>query len=275
MTIPMKNINRLKCLVLSILVMVGTLQSLFANNDQTGAQSSAKHIVFLISEDPLNYEADITIPPFAETLRTKFGFRVTVIQGSGTHTQYQFPQLETLEKADLLVVFCRRLALPFQQMEQIKNYIRSGKPVVGIRTANHGFSNWDEPVSGYEGWWGFVPDVLGCENKGYEPEELGVDVEIAANASNHEILKNINVTNWHSNGSLYKVGPLADKRAQVILNGKTKNMTDPVAWTRKTYHQGRVFYTSLGYPQDFEQEPFRKLLENGIHWALQVPVPAN
>lgn len=259
--------NLLWCFLLAALAVLPGIAG-------TGAPAD-KHIVFLISEDPLNYEADKTIPPFAETLRTKFGFRVTVIQGSGTHTNYQFPQLEMLEKADLLVVFCRRVALPYAQMEQIRKYIRSGKPVVGLRTANHAFSNWDEPAAGHEGWWGFVPDVLGCENKGYEPEELGVDVEKTEKAENHEILKGISATGWHSNGSLYKVGPLADKRAEVLLTGKTKNITEPIAWTRKSYFQGRVFYTSLGYPQDFEQAPFLKLVENGIHWALQIPVPAH
>lgn len=259
----------LTCFIMLLLAV----QAGLAFGVESPSQKPSKHIVFLISEDPLNYEADKTIPPFAETLRTQFGFRVTVIQGSGKHANYQFPKLELLDKADLLVVFCRRLALPHAQMESIRKYIRSGKPVVGIRTANHAFSVWDEPAAGHEGWWGFVPDVLGCENKGYEPEELGVDVEFAENASNHEILKNISPATWHSNGSLYKVGPLADKRAEIILTGKTKNMIDPVAWTRKTYFQGRVFYTSLGYPQDFEQVAFRKLLENGIHWALQIPVP--
>jgi type 1 glutamine amidotransferase len=34
-----------------------------------------------------------------------------------------------------------------------------------------------------------------------------------------------------------------------------------------------VFYTSLGHPDDFAEPAFRRLLLNGILWALRQPVP--
>jgi type 1 glutamine amidotransferase len=45
-----------------------------------------------------------------------------------------------------------------------------------------------------------------------------------------------------------------------------------VAWTHE-YGQknARVFYTSLGHPDDFKEPAFRKLLLNGIVWALGPP----
>src|SRR5690606_28467402 len=154
------------------------------------------------SEDPLNYEADKTIPPFAERLRKEYGFKVSVLMGEGKHGSYRYNGLEALQSADLLVVFCRRLALPFEQMDAIKNYLRAGKPLVGLRTANHGFSVWDEVADGFEGWWGFVPDILGCENRGYEAEELGTIISIASKAGNHPILKGIDASNWKSKGQV-------------------------------------------------------------------------
>jgi len=39
-----------------------------------------------------------------------------------------------------------------------------------------------------------------------------------------------------------------------------------VAWT-KTHNGGRVFFTTLGHPQDFEVPSFRNMLINGIRWA--------
>ena len=47
---------------------------------------------------------------------------------------------------------------------------------------------------------------------------------------------------------------------------------EPVAWTR-TYrgtagNDARVFYTSLGHPQDFENASIRRLLVNAIFWSL-------
>jgi type 1 glutamine amidotransferase len=41
----------------------------------------------------------------------------------------------------------------------------------------------------------------------------------------------------------------------------------PVAWTN-VYAGGRVFYTTLGHPGDFQSEAFRRLLENAIRWAI-------
>jgi type 1 glutamine amidotransferase len=56
--------------------------------------------------------------------------------------------------------------------------------------------------------------------------------------------------------------------------GSVENTSDrePVAWVN-TAEQRRVFYTSLGAPDDFKQAAFRQLLVNGIYWALDQPVP--
>ncbi len=233
---------------------------------------AASHVVFLISKDPLNYEADRTVPPFAEVLRKKYGFKVTVLLGEGKHGSYRYKGLDVIKDADLLVVFCRRLALPFDQMDMIKNYLRAGKPVIGLRTANHGFSVWDEVADGFEGWWGFVPDILGCENRGYEAEELGTIVKVVPQSANHPILKGIDPTNWKSKGQVYKVKTIMDSSMVVLLTGQPKGIedTEPIAWTRQTAHKSRVFYTSLGYPDDFEVAAFRTLVVNAIHWALGI-----
>ena len=45
-----------------------------------------------------------------------------------------------------------------------------------------------------------------------------------------------------------------------------------MAWTN-THNGGRVFYTSLGHPDDFKDPHFRRLLLNGILWALDKPIP--
>ncbi|HZH36018.1 MAG TPA: hypothetical protein VEX65_02015, partial [Flavisolibacter sp.] len=42
----------------------------------------------------------------------------------------------------------------------------------------------------------------------------------------------------------------------------------PVAWTWQNGWGARVFTTTLGHPEDFNQEPFQRLVINGIHWAL-------
>src|SRR5690606_28248173 len=104
------------------------------------ARQEPRSIVFLITEDVNNYEAHKTVPLFAEMLRKKHGFRVTVLIGSGTHGAYRYPGMEPLQDADLLIVFARRIALPVDQMRAIKEYLAKGKPLIGIRTAHHAFA---------------------------------------------------------------------------------------------------------------------------------------
>ncbi len=233
------------------------------------AQNKKPSIVFLISEDPDNYEAHLTIPVFAEYLEKELGYQVTVLQGRGERHAYEFPGLEILKKADLVVVFTRRLALPKKQMNLLKNYLKKGKPLVGIRTANHAFSVREGNIpSTHQDWWDFVPKILGSENRGYGPVEPGTEVRVVPAAKDHPVLKGIHLDEWHSEGNLYLVAPLLDKQATVLLEGSADGKTEPIAWTRVA-GKSRVFYTSLGYPSDFQTPQFRQLLINGIHWALE------
>lgn len=226
------------------------------------------HIVFLVSEDPDNYEAHLTIPVFAELLESKMNYRSTVIQGTGERHAFHFPGLEVLSEADLVVVFFRRIALSDKQLDIFQDYLKDGKPLVGIRTANHALAVRDGEIpAGFKDWWDFVPEILGCENRGYGPVEPGTDVSMHPAAKGHPILKGIEPATWHSEGNLYLVDPLLDREAEVLLKGSVEGRTEPIAWTRMA-NDSRVFYTSLGYPTDFESPQFVQLLINGINWAL-------
>jgi hypothetical protein len=164
-------------------------------------------------------------------------------------------------------VFCRHIALPKEQISILKNFLSSGKPLIGIRTANHAFSVRGNPATGFEAWPEFVSDILGCENRGYGPVEPGTDISVVPDAIHHPIVRDL-PEQWHSNGSVYLVNPLLDKQATVLLQGKVNNIVEPVAWIRNA-GKSRVFYTSLGYPDDFKTSQFRNLLLNAINWALE------
>jgi len=238
-----------------------------ASAAETDAASDKPLVVFLVNEEPDNYEAHRTIPEFAKELHEKHGFRCKVLQGEGDFGAFRFPEFDVLKQADLVVVFFRRCALPKEQMALIREHLKAGKPLVGIRTANHAFSTKVKVAEGHEMWWEFVPEVLGCENRGYGKEKLGVDAAVVAEVADHEILKGVDPQKWHSEGSLYLVKPLVDKKATVLLTGSAGGKTEPIAWTRMC-DKSRVFYTSLGYPSDFDLPQCRRLLTNGIRWAL-------
>ena len=224
-------------------------------------------IVFLITKDTNNYEAHVTVPKFAEFLEKEHRYKTEVLTGKGEHGNFSYSNLDALSHADVLVVFARRIALPHSQLKAIKEYISKGKPVVGIRTAHHAFAlNNYKKEAGHEEWPSFAADILGCENKGYGPVDAGYTVSIIPEAAGHPVLKNIRLSQWRSKGSIYHVS-LLDKEANVLLQGKIDGKTEPVAWTRVA-GKNKVFYTSLGYPDDFETAQFRTLLVDGIRWVL-------
>ena len=246
---------------IAIALLAGTCQAADTSRGPAG-------IVFLVNDEPDNYEAARTIPRFAESLRAARGHECTVIQGRLPLEQLHFPGLEAVEKADLLVVFFRRSALATGQLGIIRRHLAAGKPLVGIRTANHAFSVKNPPAAGHETWWEFVPEVLGCENRGYGKTQDGVDVTVAAGQERHPILEGVAPLPWHSQGPLYLVKPLVDAQATVLLQGSgPASSGEPIAWTRMA-GKSRVFYTSLGFPTDFDLPQYRRLLENGIEWAL-------
>ena len=231
-----------------------------------------KNIVFLISKAPDNYEADRTIPAFADQLEDNYPIVTHILQGTGPRTAYKFPDLSVLQEADLLVVFCRRLALADHQMEQIKNYIHSGNPVMGIRTANHAFSVRNDSIpDGYTDWWDFVPQVLGSMNEGYGPVEPGTTISVVSSAATHPILQGIEETYWHSVGNVYKVGESLDPAATVLLRGivEEAGLDEPVAWIYKNEFGGQVFYSSVGHPADFENKDNIKILNQAVAWLIQ------
>lgn len=239
------------------------------NEDESTKESPS--IVFLISEDPNNYEAHRTIPQFARQLEDNFHFTTHVMLGEGPQHAYQFPDLSILDEADLLVVFCRRLALPDAQMQQIKGYVEEGRPVMGIRTANHAFSVLNDTIpAGYSDWWEFVPDVLGSTNEGYGPVEPGTTISVVSSTASHPILQGIEETYWHSIGNVYKVGNL-DEQATVLIRGlvEEEGLDEPVTWIRENSYGGQVFYSSVGHPDDFENKDNIKILNQAIAWLIQ------
>ncbi len=232
-----------------------------------GAGEQPRSIVFLITEDVNNYEAHKTVPVFAEMLRSKYGYKVTVLLGSGGHGAYRYPGMEPLQDADLLIVFARRIALPADQLKAIREYLAKGKPLIGIRTAHHAFAALERIEEGFEAWPEFTPDVLGCINRGYGAAEHGTDIYVVPKAEGHQILNGLPSAKWHTKGQAYHIAPLVDRAAVVLLEGTMDGRTDPVAWTRMS-GESKVFYTSLGHPADFETPEFLILLTNAIKWAL-------
>jgi len=184
--LKMRNPSRL--LVVSIsslclaLLMLAAPDAAMAAEDDTpwvvyegsDGPGQGKHVV-LVSGDE-EYRSEETLPQLGRILAKRHGFRCTVLFAIDPETgeidpenQGNIPGLHHLRDADLMVIFTRFRNLPDEQMRYVDEYVRSGRPIVALRTATHAFQvpedrkyhryDWRSEVSGWEG--GFGRRVLG------------------------------------------------------------------------------------------------------------------
>ncbi len=232
----------------------------------------AANIVIMVVEDPNNYEAPRTMRDFAERQLRPLGHQVKIIEGDKPQPHHFGGLVEALKDADLLVLFARRRFPPKEQMAAIRAYLDAGKPLLGMRTANHAFipkpNEVVDPI--LMPWPEFTDEVLGAPNKGYETKGLPYSVAAAGGVAG-PLLEGVNTANIRGYQSLYKVLPLAADVTPLLI-GTAKTETSPpmpVAWTRLYgAKKARVFYTSLGAPEDMESSDLRRLLVNAVKWTL-------
>jgi type 1 glutamine amidotransferase len=147
----------------------------------------------------------------------------------------------------------------------------SGKPLIGLRTASHAFDTRGKAPQGYGEWPDLDPKVLGGSYHGHHGRGPKCTVTLAAGAGAHPILAGVKLP-FTSDGSLYEVRPLAKSTKPLLIGTIPDKEPEPVAWTNR-YGRSRIFYTSLGHPDDFRNEHFRKFLVNAVFWAMNKPLP--
>jgi hypothetical protein len=198
---------------------------------------SGKHVV-LISGDE-EYRSEEALPQLAKILATHHGFTCTVLfavdPDSGIINpvnQNNIPGLELLETADLAIIFTRFRGLPNDQMQQFDDYLKSGRPVLGLRTATHAFmfgeeNPWAHYGNGYAGeqkaWQGgFGRLVLGekwITHHGAHKHESTRGV-VAAGAAGHPITRGIRAGDIWGPTDVYGVRLPLPEDSQPIIAGE-------------------------------------------------------
>ncbi len=258
-----------------------------------------KHIV-LISADQ-EYRSEQSLPMLAKILSRRLGYHCTVLFGVNADNlvdptqkirwedktvQHSIPGLEHLASADLVILFTRLVTLPDEQIRHIIEYLDSGKPVIGIRTANHGFlENFPYSIDGRRIHFG--KDVLGGtflshHGNWHQDSTRGIIVDAQ---KEHPILRG--VSDIWGPSDVYRTFPedaqLPDNCLPLLLGqpllGRTpadepnpRKVPLPVAWTKEwTGNSGRsarVFHVTMGSARDFQSAGLRRLLINAAHWCL-------
>ncbi len=273
-------------------------------------QEKGKHIV-LVSGDE-EYRSEEALTQLGRILAKRHGFKCTVLyamEDDGTITPTRvnnIPGLEALDSADLMVIFTRFRDLPDDQMKHIVDYVESGRPIVGLRTATHAFFIKEHPTYARysfqnEEWsGGFGRQVLGetwISHHGNHGVESTRGV-IAPGMEEHPILRGIQDGDIYGPTDVYTVRlPLPDDCQPLVLGqvlvgmdpqdkpveGAKNDPMMPIAWT-KSYSPSadktaRIFTTTMGASQDFRSAGLRRLLVNACYWTLgledQIPAESD
>jgi len=270
--------------------------------------------VVLISGDE-EYRSEEALTQLAKILATRHGFGCTVLYAIDPETgeiapneQKNIPGLEALREAELMVIATRFRNLPDDQMKEIDDYLKSGRPVIGMRTATHAFNlAKDSPYAHYsfnykgekKDWaQGFGRLVLGetwISHHGHHKHESTRGL-IAPGAAEYPILRGIKDGDIWGPTDVYGVRlPLPGDSQPLVLGQVLTGMEPdappvegvqegaknklakndpmmPVAWV-KTYAinggpAGRVFTTTMGSSTDLESAGVRRLLVNACYWAV-------
>ena len=261
-----------------------------------GQGLGAKKHVVLISGDE-EYRSEEAMPMLAKILSKRFGFRCTVLFAVNKETGEidpnvtdNIPGLSSLETADLMIVFTRFRTLPDEQMKHIDTYLRTGKPIIGIRPAVVAFrnkpeSNYAKYSSNYRGddfHSGFGRQVLGAtwiSHHGQHGHESTRGLPVKA-MKDHPILRGVNVM-WGPT-DVYTVRTPIPNNGKILVMGQvvqgmkpndppSPKAQMPLAWIKHfptPSGDARVFMSTMGDAQDFRDDNFRRMIVNACFWAV-------
>lgn len=260
-----------------------------------------KRIVLIAADQ--EYRSEQSMPMLAKVLSTHHGFDTTVLFGVNDKgevdptmpvypekgkefKEHHIPGLEQLAAADLVIFFPRLLTLPMTERELIVKYVDSGKPIIALRTANHGFHGaLPYKINGKQVRWG--EDILGGSFMGHHgrwqadstrgiivPEQK--DHPILAGVS--DIWGNSDVYRTYKEGTALPTGctalvwgqPLMGRNPDDAPNTKLEPL--PVAWFKNWETSdgkiARVFQSTMGSGTDLKNPGLRRLIINAAYWSL-------
>lgn len=264
-----------------------------------GLPGARKHIVLIAAEQ--EYRSEESLPMLARVLAKHHGFDTTVLfslnedghvdptqesNGCGKDVQHDIPGLEHLARADAVVFSTRFMTLPAEQLARIISYLDSGKPILGIRTAKHGFSG-PFPYKIGKRRVRFGDDVLGGAFRGHYGgwHREGTRGILVDAQREHPILRGVcDIFGTSDVYRMYPKGKSLPKTCTALVLGqplKGLNPDDepneakpplPVAWTNtwttSKRAQARVFHVTMGSARDFRSEGLRRLFVNAVYWSL-------
>ena len=201
--------------------------------------------------------------------------------------QHNIPGLEHLAKADLLIFVTRLLTLPDDQLKHITDYFDSGKPIIGLRTANHGFrSQLPYEIDGKRVNIGQILGGAFMKHHGnwHQDSTRG---DVIPEMKDHPILTGVkdiwglsDVYRTFKEGTGLPEGCTALVMGQPLIGreygGKDNPKKEPLpvvwfkGWETTSGKTARVLQSTMGSGKDLESADLRRLIVNAAYWSLEM-----
>ena len=270
-------------------------EDLWVTYEPAEGAGAGKHIVFVAGE--WEYRSEEGLPMLAKILSQHHGFKCTVLFPINAETGEidpnvidNIPGLELLQNADMMVILAMDLELPDQQMKHFVEFVESGRPILGFRCSVLAFKYKKNPDSPYARYGlgtkdgGFGGIVLGETWRGHHGHHAVESTRGMVNGPQrgHPILRGVGGDIWGPT-DVYQIDRLPDD-ATVLIHGQVlKGMKPddapnygkpimPMVWTHTfespSGNSARVVTSTIGASQDLESEDLRRVVVNGVYWAL-------
>lgn len=257
-----------------------------------------KHVVLIAAEQ--EYRAEQALPMLARTLAKHHGFHCTVLfltneEGlvdptmpspfKNPERKSLVPGMEHLAKADALIWMSRFLQLPQKDLNHLYSYFDSGKPILAIRTANHGLWRDNKPYQ-VNGKDVSLEKLLGGKFMGHHGgwKREATSGIINPETKEHPILRGVkdvwgttDVYRCHKDGKVPKDctlllsgQPMKSLKRDAPANKEKEAL--PIAWTKNWVGNAGlsspIFHFTMGSAKDFENEGVRRLTINALYWGV-------
>lgn len=261
---------------------------------------SEKHIVLLAGDE--EYRSEESMPMLGQLLCKRHGFKCTVVfsinPDDGTidpDNQKNMPGMKALTTADLVIMGLRFRNPIDEQMKHFDDYLKSGKPIIALRTSTHAFKFNENSIyrhysfNSKQDWkGGFGQQVLGdtwVNHHGAHGSQSTAG-KINEELADHPILRG--VTDIWGPTDVYGLKHLPES-AEVLVRGVVLEGMDPeseplagpkndpmvpVVWTKEFQNENgntnKIVCTTMGASSDLANEGLRRLVVNASLWLLDL-----
>ncbi len=274
-----------------------------AGADYVTYPGKGRNIVLIAGDE--EYRSEDALPMLGKILSRHHGFHCTVlfsVSPEGVidpNAAASLSHPEALDMADAIVMLIRFRKWPDETMKRFEAAMKRGVPVIALRTSTHAFKfPKDSPFKDYNTFGKRVLGEQWLTHWGKHKSEATHGVIESANAT-HPVLRG--VSDVFGDSDVYEAAPPTD--AKILLRGQvlagmkpegapatySKKRVDgvkqpvndpmmPVAWVRELKPESgktqRIVTTTMGAATDLANEGLRRLVVNGVFWALGEEVPA-